>query len=197
MVDDAALVDQVRYLAALLVEILMPPALLHWFVVHPFIRLWRRLGLRVSMVLLFLLLALAGYGMFLVRRPLLASEFGFYWPLAILGLMLYATAIRRERKIRRNLKGRILVGVPEIEGDGEGSPLLTAGVYARSRNPRYLNVMLIMAAFALMTNYLFVWVTAGLTPIAIYLIVCLEEKELLGRYGDDYRDYCAKVPRFF
>jgi protein-S-isoprenylcysteine O-methyltransferase Ste14 len=29
------------------------------------------------------------------------------------------------------------------------------------------------------------------------MIVLLEERELLQRYGDEYRDYCEQVPRFF
>ena len=189
-------VDKARYLLALLIEIGMPPALLYWFLVHPFTRFWRRLGVRASLVVLFALMAAVGYGMYLIREPLLAVEFGFQWPLAVLGLVLYVTRVRTELQIRRQLKGRILAGIPEIEGDGERSPLLTEGAFSRSRNPRYVNLMILMISFALMTNYLFVWATTAATPMALWVIVRLEEKELLQRYGDEYRDYCSRVPRF-
>jgi protein-S-isoprenylcysteine O-methyltransferase Ste14 len=36
--------DAARYWLALLLLVLMPPALLHWFIVHPFIHAWCRLG---------------------------------------------------------------------------------------------------------------------------------------------------------
>ncbi|MEE2777779.1 MAG: methyltransferase [Acidobacteriota bacterium] len=196
MTDAVSTVDKIRYGVALLVEIGMPPALLYWFLVHPFTRFWRRLGVRPSLVLLFGLMAGIGYGMYLIRRPLLAVDFGFQWPLAVPAVLLYVARVRTEFKIRRQLKGRILAGIPEIEGDAERSPLLTEGVYSRSRNPRYLNLMIIMIAFALATNYLYVWATTAVTPLVIYLIVRLEEKELLQRYGDEYRSYCERVPRF-
>ena len=196
MADALSTVDKIRYFAALLIEISTPPAFLYWFLLHPFTRFWRRLGARASIVLLFALMAGLGYGMYLVRQPLLAVDFGFQWPLVVLAVLLYLAAIRFQFKIARQLKRRILLGIPEIEGDAEPSPLLTEGVYARSRNPRYLNVAFVTFAFALGTNYLFVWAAAVVTPVALYLIVVLEEKELLQRYGAEYRDYCEQVPRF-
>jgi len=189
-------VDKIRYFAALLIEIGMPPVVLYWLLVHPFTRFWRRLGVLTSLVILFALMAVSGYGMYLIRQPLLAVDFGFQWPLAVVGILLYLARVRTEFKIRKQLKGRILVGIAEIAGETESSPLLTDDVYARSRNPRYLNMMFFMIAFSLVTNYLFVWATAAVTPLALYLIVRLEEKELLQRYGDEYRDYCEQVPRF-
>lgn len=196
MADAFSTIDKIRYFGALLIEIGVPPAVLYWFLVHPFIRFWRRLGVRASIVLLFALMVVLGYGMYLIRQPLLAVDFGFQWPLAVLGVLLYLLAVRFQFKIGSQLKGRIATGIPEIEGHAEQSPLLTEGVYTRSRNPRYLNVMFIVSAFALMTNYFFVWAMTTVTPLALYLIVQLEEKELLQRYGDEYRDYCEQVPRF-
>ncbi len=196
MADTLGTVDKIRYFAALLIEIGMPPVVLYWLLVHPFTRFWRRLGVFTSLVILFALMAVSGYGMYLIRQPLLAVDFGFQWPLAVVGILLYLARVRTEFKIRKQLKGRILVGIAEIAGETESSPLLTNDVYARSRNPRYLNMMFFMIAFSLVTNYLFVWATAAVTPLALYLIVRLEEKELLQRYGDEYRDYCEQVPRF-
>ena len=196
MADTLGTVDKIRYFAALLIEIGMPPVVLYWLLVHPFTRFWRRLGVFTSLVILFALMAVSGYGMYLIRQPLLAVDFGFQWPLAVVGILLYLARVRTEFKIRKQLKGRILVGIAEIAGETESSPLLTNDVYARSRNPRYLNLMFFMIAFSLVTNYLFVWATAAVTPLALYLIVRLEEKELLQRYGDEYRDYCEQVPRF-
>lgn len=196
MADPVSTIDTIRYFAALLIEMAVPPALLYWFLLHPFTRFWRRLGVRTSILLLFAAMIPVGYGMYLIRRPLLSSDFGHQWLFAVLGALLYLIAVRNEIKIRKQLKGRILVGIPQIEGDAEQSPLLTEGPYSRTRNPRYLNVMLISFAFALMTNYLIVWAMAAVTPIALYFIVRLEERELEQRYGDKYRSYCEQVPRF-
>ena len=42
--------DRVRYYLALLILALVPPTILFWFSIHPFIRFWRRLGTRLTLV---------------------------------------------------------------------------------------------------------------------------------------------------
>ena len=84
--------------------------------------------------------------------------------------------------------------MPELSLDSPGK-LLTEGVYAYSRNPRYLNILLATFAYGLLLNYLGIWVLALLCVPAIYLIILLEERELRERFGDEYLEYCRRVPR--
>jgi hypothetical protein len=40
-----------RYVLAMLTLMFMPGAVLFWFLVHPFVRFWRRIGLRRSLAI--------------------------------------------------------------------------------------------------------------------------------------------------
>jgi hypothetical protein len=46
-----------RHVLTLLMLMFMPGAVLFWFLVHPFIRFWRRLGLRRALAIYYTLLA--------------------------------------------------------------------------------------------------------------------------------------------
>jgi protein-S-isoprenylcysteine O-methyltransferase Ste14 len=189
-------VESVRYWVAVAVVVLVPPALTHWLVVHPFIAFWRKRGMAVT----FSVVGAGYFGMavvlFLVREPLLSVRGPWSPALAVLGGVLYLAAIAIETQTRRRLSWRVLVGVPEIDPERRSSGLLTTGIYARIRNPRYLTFMIALAALTLFTNYLAVWVLAFSTWPAIRLIVHWEERELRDRFGEEYVDYCRRVPRF-
>lgn len=49
---------------------------------------------------------------------------------------------------------------------------------------------------AVFANYLGAYVVAALTAPTIHLIVLLEEKELKARFGAEYEEYMATVPRY-
>jgi protein-S-isoprenylcysteine O-methyltransferase Ste14 len=73
---------------------------------------------------------------------------------------------------------------------------MTDGVFGKSRNPRYVNIVVALLGFSLILNYPAVYlVTLGMIP-GIYLVVRLEERELADRFGEEYLAYCRRVPRF-
>ena len=75
--------------------------------------------------------------------------------------------------------------------------LVTQGIYNHVRNPMYLGNFCLIAGFALASNR-WVFLVAG-TAIAVYVhraIVAAEEYFLRGRFGAQFDDYCARVPRF-
>jgi protein-S-isoprenylcysteine O-methyltransferase Ste14 len=51
-------------------------------------------------------------------------------------------------------------------------------------------------AYALFSNWLGALIVAGLSLPVIHLIVLLEERELVERFGDAYEEYRARVPRY-
>jgi len=73
--------------------------------------------------------------------------------------------------------------------------LLREGVYGVVRHPRYLSAGIGMIANALIVNYLGVYVLLIAVVPPGYLMLVLEERELLGRFGDAYREYQRDVPR--
>ena len=74
--------------------------------------------------------------------------------------------------------------------------LATAGVYARLRHPQYLGFILIMLGFLLQWPTL---LTALMFPTLVFMYVRLavsEEREAEQEFGQAWRDYAARTPRF-
>jgi len=98
--------------------------------------------------------------------------------------------------VRKQLTFRILIGLPELDLKNQEQKLLTEGMFAKMRNPRYVAVVLFGLSMALLTNYVAVYVVFVAFVIGLYAITLLEEKELRARFGTAYEDYCRCVPRF-
>ncbi len=188
-------IEPARYYVALVLWISMPPAVLFWFVVHPFAGFWRRLGPAATFSAMLLAMAALGYWLWLWREPALAARYPFRWSFVALGLALYALAIVIEVKCRKHLVLRILVGVPELDKKDPGH-LLTEGIYAHTRNPRYLDIIIGLAGWSLIINFPAIyWLSLG-SIAGLYAVVLLEERELRSRFGESYDEYCRTVPRF-
>jgi protein-S-isoprenylcysteine O-methyltransferase Ste14 len=186
----------VRRFIAIMLAISLPPAILYWFIVHPFIGFWRRMGLTVTYVFLAVFYLGSMVGLYLIRDALLGRDLGTSLPLALAAVPLMAVAIVISRKRRKHLTFRRLAGVPELAPEKHGIGLLREGIYGRIRHPRYVEFSLALVAYALFANFEgLYWMTAA-TLVLLYLIVIIEERELRERFGQEYVDYSAQVPRF-
>jgi len=87
------------------------------------------------------------------------------------------------------------MGVPELSRTDKGW-LLTEGIYARVRNPRYLEFMAFILAYVSFANFAGTWVLALLVFPATHVLVLMEERELRERFGAEYEAYCRQVPRW-
>ncbi len=188
--------DVARYYLALVIVMLTPGVLVFWLSIHPGIRLWRRVGPGLTYTLHFGALIGLAVLVFIYRDSLLAVEYGTQPVLILLAAPLYAVAVLVGVARQRQLGVKMLLGLPEVAPDRFPARLITEGIYARVRHPRYLEVMVGMVAHALLTNYLAVYVAALLWILDLALVARLEERELLERFGDVYRRYCDRVPRF-
>jgi protein-S-isoprenylcysteine O-methyltransferase Ste14 len=77
------------------------------------------------------------------------------------------------------------------------SRLATSGPYAWTRNPLYFGSFLLTVGFAIMSAS---WIAASaliVPSLAIYPSVIRKEEGHLERlFPEDFRNYCARVPRF-
>ena len=76
--------------------------------------------------------------------------------------------------------------------------LATTGMFARTRNPMYVGGSL--ALFGVAIGFALDWVLPlllGSLPLVHCHIVLPEERYLERKFGDDYRRYKTKVPRYF
>jgi methanethiol S-methyltransferase len=74
----------------------------------------------------------------------------------------------------------------------EGTTFKTQGPYGVVRHPIYSGTILLMAAMPDMTGGRFLF--TALTTLYIVLAIPWEERSLVQRYGDEYRDYRRAVP---
>jgi protein-S-isoprenylcysteine O-methyltransferase Ste14 len=107
-------------------------------------------------------------------------------------LVLAAIALRA---VRRQLGVRVQMGIPELDPRAE-QRLLTEGIYARVRHPRYLEMLLALLGFALVANYLAGYVVLAASALILHAVVLLEERELAERFGPAWDAYAARVPRY-
>jgi protein-S-isoprenylcysteine O-methyltransferase Ste14 len=88
------------------------------------------------------------------------------------------------------------VGRPARGGEPAGQALVTAGPYARLRNPMYLGTIVGVLAFAGMSG---LWYAVLAVAAALGLVyagaVLHEEAFLSARFGDEYRRYREAAPR--
>jgi protein-S-isoprenylcysteine O-methyltransferase Ste14 len=76
--------------------------------------------------------------------------------------------------------------------------LATEGIYGRSRNPIYVGFIFLIIAVGLFFSS--DWTFVMLVPFALIIhfgVILREEHYLLARFGADYADYKARVPRYF
>ena len=188
--------NAVRYYCALLLVILLPPVLFFWLLIHPFVRFWRRLGLGWTYGIVCSFMALSGVGLFRIRHALLAVEFGTSYSLIALGLLLLGVSIWLTFQILRPMRILTILGLPELAPEKRPQKLITTGIYAAIRHPRYLQLYLSFVGCAFIANYLALYLVVALWLPGLYVIVLLEEKELRDRFGPAYEEYCRQVPRF-
>jgi len=188
--------DRVRYFAGLMVILTIPLALAYWFLIHPFIRFWRRLGLALSYTVLTVILAAALFIAYDVRRQLLGMDYGLNGLLIAAGLTCFIIATIIGQAMKKQFTVAKLLGVQEIKSDARPQELVTKGIYSRIRHPRYASVLLGLIGLSLIANYLGAYIATALFVPGLYAIILMEERELVARFGDAYREYCMRVPRF-
>lgn len=188
--------DAIRYYIGVLLVVSIPPAIIWWFIIHPFVGFWRRVGVAPSLSIVTVLMVGLLVALIFVRDPLLGSDLGASWPTAVVGLVLLAVAIAIGVKRKRYLTMGILSGAPELQADGRGGTLLTQGPYAVIRHPRYVEVVAGVFGYACLSNHVGGYVTALATIPILHLVVLMEERELATRFGDAWTAYQARVPRY-
>ena len=123
---------------------------------------------------------------------ILRALFGF-WPRVILGGILIAAGVSAAAAGR---SGFVRVGT-NIQPWKPALTLVTEGIYARMRNPMYvgLTLLLVGLAIALASD----WTLILAIPAVLLLhfgVVKREERYLEAKFGESYRTYMRRVPRY-
>jgi protein-S-isoprenylcysteine O-methyltransferase Ste14 len=166
---------------------------LFWIPVHLATGFFRKLGLFTFLMPFItwvpLVYLIYHYRVFLlkftVQLPELLNLTGI--PLFLFGTLLHIwTAVL--------LGGLGIIGVPEISSKMK-SRLIAKGPFSIVRHPTYLAHTLIFFGVFFITEAVVVGVVALLDFIVVNsIIIPLEEKELLNRFGEEYQTYKRQVP---
>lgn len=94
------------------------------------------------------------------------------------------------------LRGFHAVGT-HVEPWKPASALVTEGIFAWLRNPMYVGLTLFLVALslALASDWILV-MTIGFVLVIHFGVVLREERYLEAKFGDSYRQYKARVPRY-
>jgi protein-S-isoprenylcysteine O-methyltransferase Ste14 len=167
---------------------------LFWFAIHPFAARWRRMKWSPYLALL------------PIWAIIILAETAAMWPWS--GKRLYATpwmwvpaaflfalGLRTYRRIFSEFGGHKLSGEAELRPEEHAQELVTTGLHADMRHPIYLAHLANFAAWTvgsgLAVNFFLLAVSLLVTwPLMIHM----EERELLVRFGDRYREYQSTVP---
>ena len=89
------------------------------------------------------------------------------------------------RHLQRQLRNSILLGLPELAPERYPGRLLTEGIYAHMRHPRYAQIVVALLGWALLSDYVAGYLVVLVVMAAIALVIPLEERELADRFGED------------
>ncbi|MAT39973.1 MAG: hypothetical protein CL946_10260 [Ectothiorhodospiraceae bacterium] len=97
----------------------------------------------------------------------------------------------------REYNQRYFLGIEQLEGTStaSGKGLKASGILRHLRHPYYTGGIIILAAWGDFT-----WASIISKAVLIgYLIIgtFIEERKLLDEFGDEYREYMRRTPRFF
>lgn len=158
--------------------------------------LYNVLGFATTLLAVYIVILIPDSGIFRVPP-------GLRWPMhgiQAVGLLIGAASFRvfdageflGTRQAWRHLKGLKPAG--DLEGL-TGDRLVTSGLYGVVRNPMYLGGILIFTFEPVTTRN---WLTVSVLADLYFVFGALaEERRMLRRFGDEYRQYRKQVPLLF
>jgi protein-S-isoprenylcysteine O-methyltransferase Ste14 len=184
-------------LLAIITIIIWPVVPLFWIPVHGLSKIFKRLGICTYIMPAVIWPPLA-YAIYLNKDFFLRFKVSIPFILQIFGFLLFLTGgiLQLWTGFLLGLWG--LMGLPEVSKGFRGR-LITNGPFSIVRHPTYLAHTLMFLGIFLITEVLAVGIITLLDVVVINLIVIpLEERELLDRFGKEYKEYTEKVrDRFF
>lgn len=164
----------------------------YWILVHGWTDRWRAARHKLKVLgPLWMVMWLAAWAISAPWRNLQLYERPATWVVAPL---LWAVSVTLYIRGGRELSLMRVIGRDELEPAGRPPQLITTGTHALVRHPLYLGHVCTMLGLCLATRStacFALWVFALLTG---YGMVRLEERELLNRFGQAWREYCSATP---
>jgi protein-S-isoprenylcysteine O-methyltransferase Ste14 len=180
-------------LIVLMFQALVP---LFWIPVHGFSNFFRKLGI-FTYITPFITWLPVAWLIYSNRELLLSYRLDLPAILRALGWIVFVFGGALQVWTLRLLKVWGIMGLPEVTRIVE-SRIITTGPFSVVRHPTYLSHTIMYAGVFLITGVAAVAVITLLDIIVVNaLVIPLEDRELIERFGEEYRDYRKRVPAFF
>ena len=169
---------------------------LFWIPVHGLSAFFRKLGIFTYITPVITWLPIA-WLIYVNRELLLKHAVDLPHTVRITGWMILVLGMMLQLWTLRLLGGWGIMGLPEVTQIVE-SKIVTSGPFSVIRHPTYLSHTIMYAGVFLVTGVIPVGIITLLDIIIINTVVIpLEERELVKRFGEAYRKYQERVPPFF
>ncbi len=167
----------------------------YWLLVHPNIDWWRHRQARLSLVgPLWFLLWLAMGAITWRWRSIVLYDMPWAWipavVLIVAGIIVYRGALVQFSTDQ-------VLGRSELEPQKHQQSLNMTGIRARVRHPYYLGHLCELLGWTVGTGLAVLWAMLAFAVVTGMLMIRAEERELVARFGDTYRDYQKRVPVIF
>jgi len=136
---------------------------------------------------------IVGWLAFTHHASLLGLNMGGNGVLFLCGAVVYGASFWLWRPIKKALDFSTFAGVPEVSG--RSIELIQSGPFKLVRHPRYLMVAIGVLGWCLMANYGGVYLIGLASLAGLLVVVHLEERDLIARFGQAYIDYRKQVPQ--
>ncbi len=167
----------------------------YWFLVHPLADFWRKRNVSLKHVgpAWPALWVVAGAITFQSRHQVLYSQ-NLMW---IPGVALIACAMYVYSRARREFSTDQVLGRSELEPEKHEQRLVTSGIRGRVRHPYYLAHLIHLMGWTIGTGSIALYAMLAVAVVTGALMIRMEERELVRRFGDAYREYQRQVPALF
>lgn len=182
---------QVLLILAWIAAVIYATVPAYWLLVHPLVGFWRGRGATLKGVgpLWMLLWIVAG---FITYRWL--DRFLYRTPWSLVALVLIGAGLFIYSRARRQFSTDQVLGRAELEPGKHEQRLVTGGIRARVRHPYYLGHLLNLTALTVGSGSVALFALWGFAVATGTVMIVLEERELVARFGDQYRAYQRSVP---
>ncbi len=113
--------------------------------------------------------------------------------MVLIGFIIMLTGMGFNLLVRREL-GRNWVPLSKTT---EGQELVITGIYSKIRHPFYTSILILFLGITVMAWNLYAWFFYVLFVISVIIRFKKEEKELIAKFGAEYRIYMEEVPAIF
>lgn len=166
-----------------------------WLVIHPRADRWRQRHRERRPVYKLLLPMWIGMwiALFLLTYPLRGIRlYQQDWPWLI-ALLFFAAGIFLYSRARRGFSPLQLSGHHELQPEHHQQQLVVHGIRQHVRHPIYLGHLCELLAWSIGSGLASCWALTAFAIVTGAVMIRHEERELISRFGDQYRQYQQRV----